>query len=72
VYGSGSGYRSTSCNGAATINSASIIAAASTILVVGIAVASVVPTTYNCAPANDRSTSIHGGSLTDCDAASMS
>jgi hypothetical protein len=49
-------------DGAATINSAGIIAAASTILVVRIAVAAVVATAYNCPPSNDRSTSIHCGS----------
>jgi hypothetical protein len=58
----------TSYDGAATINSASIIAAAATtILVVRIAVAVIVATaivtpTYNCPPSNDRSTSIHCGS----------
>jgi hypothetical protein len=36
------------CDGAATINSASIIAAASTILVARIAVAAIVATAYNC------------------------
>jgi hypothetical protein len=82
MYCSASGNRATSCNGAATINrttsyngaatiNSASIAAASTILVVRIAVAAVIATAYNCPPSNDRPTSIHGGSPADCDAASM-
>jgi hypothetical protein len=61
--------RATSYHGAATINSARIIAAASTILVVWIAVAAAgVATAYNCPPSNDRSTSIRDASPVDCGA----
>ena len=48
---------------AATINSTTIITAASAILVVGIAGTAIVPgATYNCPPSNDRSAAIDGGS----------
>jgi hypothetical protein len=43
----------------------------STISVVRIATAAVVATAYNCPPSNDRSTSIHGDSPADFDAAFM-
>ena len=49
--------------GSATINSPTIITAASAILVVGIAGTAIVPgATYNCPPSNDRSAAIDGGS----------
>lgn len=59
----------TSYDGAATINSARIIAAASTILVVGITIAAaVVGTASNHPPSNDRSASICEASSVDCGA----
>jgi hypothetical protein len=70
IGGSASDNRATSYDRAATINSARIIAAASTILVVGIAVAAAVVATayaYGCPPSNDRSTSIRDASP-DCGA----
>ncbi len=62
--------RATSYNGAATINPAGIIAAASTILVVGItiAAAAIVGTAYDRPASNDRSTSVGNASPVDCGA----
>ena len=51
---------------AATINSATIVTAASAILVVGIATAIVPAATYNCPPSNHRSAAIDGGSPVNC------
>jgi hypothetical protein len=68
MYCTASDNRATSYDGAATIHSAAIIAAASTILVVGIAVAAVIATAYNRPPSNDRSTSINCSSPADRDA----
>ena len=54
-------------DGAATINSATIITAASAIFVVGIAGAAIVPAaTCNCPPSNHRSAAIDGGSPMNC------
>ena len=58
----------TSYDGSATINSATVIAAASAILVVRIAVAAIVPTANNCPSSNYRSTAIDGGSSVNCGA----
>jgi hypothetical protein len=59
---------SASDNRAATIDPASIIASASAIFVIRIALAAIVPTTYNCPSSNDRSTSIYGGASANCGA----
>jgi len=58
---------SASDDGPATINSATIITAASAIFVVGIAGTAIVPAaTCNCPPSNHRSAAIDGGSPVDC------
>ena len=54
-------------DGAATINSATIITAASAIFVVGIAGTAIVPAaTCNYPPPNHRSAAIDGGSPVNC------
>ncbi len=69
MYCSASDNRATSYDRAATINSATIVAASSAILVVRIAVApAVVPAAYNCPSSNDSSTSMNGGPPVNCGA----
>ena len=52
---------------AATINSATIVTAASAILVVGIAGSSIVPAAHcNCPPSNHRSAAVDGSSPVNC------
>jgi hypothetical protein len=54
---------------APTINSATIITAASAVFVVGIAVTAIVPAaTCNCPASNDRSATIDGASPVNCGA----